>query len=71
MNGASSRSTCAGILESEADAHAYAALKSGDLTREELEELVLHYAVYCGWLNGRKLDQAVRGGAERCGGESP
>ena len=57
--------TCAGVLDAEAEAHAYAALKSGDLSREELEEVVLHYAVYCGWLNGRKLDAAVRAAAER------
>jgi 4-carboxymuconolactone decarboxylase len=57
--------SCAGVLDAEAEAHAYAALRSGDLTREELEELVLHYAVYSGWLNGRKLDAAVRAAAAR------
>jgi 4-carboxymuconolactone decarboxylase len=40
---------CAAIVEAEVEAQAFAALKSGDLTFEELQELVLHYAVYCGW----------------------
>jgi 4-carboxymuconolactone decarboxylase len=45
--------------ETELDAHLYAALKSGDLTYDELQELVLHYAVYLGWLQGAKLDQTL------------
>jgi 4-carboxymuconolactone decarboxylase len=57
--------SCAGVLDAEAEEHAYAALRSGDLTRDELEEVVLHYAVYCGWLNGRKLDAAVRAAVQR------
>jgi 4-carboxymuconolactone decarboxylase len=43
----------------DAAAHAYAALKSGDLTFDEIQELVLHYAVYLGWLSGSKLDDTV------------
>src|SRR5262245_58814213 len=31
------------------DRHVYAALKSGDLDLEALLELVLQFAVYCGW----------------------
>ena len=30
------------------DAHVYAALASGDLTIEQLNEFTLHFAVYCG-----------------------
>lgn len=49
----------------DAAAHAYAALKSGDLTFEEMQELVLHYAVYLGWLSGAKLDDTVVAAWER------
>ena len=41
------------------DAHAYAALKSGDLSFEELQEVVLHFATYEGWLRGAWLDDTV------------
>src|SRR5260370_29435747 len=58
---------CAAIVEGEADAHAFAALKSGDLSLAELQELVLHYAVYCGWQAGALLDDLVVAAAERAG----
>jgi len=37
----------------------YAALKSGDLTFEELQEIAMHYAVYVGWLLGARLDEQL------------
>jgi 4-carboxymuconolactone decarboxylase len=40
--------------------HTYAALKSGDLSVEELLELVLHFAVYCGWPKASNLEMYVR-----------
>lgn len=40
--------------------HTYAALKSGDLTVEELLEVVLHFAVYCGWPKASNLEMYVR-----------
>ena len=40
--------------------HTYAALKSGDLSIEELLELVLHFAVYCGWPKASNLEMYVR-----------
>jgi 4-carboxymuconolactone decarboxylase len=43
----------------ELESHLYAALASGDLTYEELQELVLHYAVYEGWLPGVALDDTL------------
>lgn len=43
----------------ELEDHLYAALASGDLSYEELQELVLHYAVYVGWLSGAQLDDAL------------
>lgn len=39
--------------------HVYAALKSGDITLEEMLEFVLHYAVYSGWPKASILQQTV------------
>jgi 4-carboxymuconolactone decarboxylase len=39
--------------------HVYAALKSGDLTLGEMQELVLHFAVYAGWPKASFLNQVV------------
>ena len=41
-------------------AHVYAALNSGDLTIEEMLEVVLHFAVYCGWPKASNLEMHVR-----------
>lgn len=54
--------------------HLYGALKSGELTREELDEFVLHFAVYCGWGKAETVERVLdeqwsRLHAER--GESP
>jgi 4-carboxymuconolactone decarboxylase len=40
--------------------HTYAALKSGDLSIEEMLEVVLHFAVYCGWPKASNLEMYVR-----------
>jgi 4-carboxymuconolactone decarboxylase len=40
--------------------HSYAALKSGDLGIEELLEVVLHFAVYCGWPKASNFEMYVR-----------
>jgi 4-carboxymuconolactone decarboxylase len=45
--------------ETELEAHLNAALASGDLSYLELQELVLHYAVYLGWQQGAKLDDTL------------
>src|SRR5262245_59871099 len=37
----------------------YAALKSGDMSLEELLEFVLHFAVYCGWPKASAADMAI------------
>ena len=42
------------------DAHVYAALASGDLTVEQLNEFTLHFAVYCGWPRASQLEASVR-----------
>jgi 4-carboxymuconolactone decarboxylase len=51
---------CAAVgAEAETRSHLQAALASGDLTREELQELVVHFAVYVGWALGRQLDDLL------------
>jgi 4-carboxymuconolactone decarboxylase len=60
---------CAGAagIEEEATEHLRAALAAGDLTYEELQELVFHYAIYLGWLPGRRLDDLLVGVARDAG----
>ena len=38
--------------------HVYAALASGDISREELQEVVLHFAYYAGWPRASALEMA-------------
>jgi 4-carboxymuconolactone decarboxylase len=38
--------------------HVYAALASGDISREEFQELVLHFAYYAGWPRASALEIA-------------
>ena len=59
--------TCAGAADTQAPIveHVYAALKSGDLSIDDMHEFVLHFAVYCGWpkasfLNATVLEQWER-----------
>jgi 4-carboxymuconolactone decarboxylase len=61
---------CAAGVDQDLDAHLYAALRSGDLTFEELQEVVLHVAVYLGWLIGAKLDRALIVAHERVQSEA-
>src|SRR5579862_8963724 len=46
--------------EQPIEEHVYAALNSGDLSIEELLEVVLHFAVYCGWPKASNLEMHVR-----------
>ena len=46
-------------VEGETKAHVEAALTNGELTLEELQELVVHFAVYVGWVLGRQLDDLL------------
>ncbi|KWX19993.1 carboxymuconolactone decarboxylase [Mycolicibacterium wolinskyi] len=39
--------------------HVYAALKSGDVSFDEMDELALHFAAYYGWPKGSHLNQVV------------
>jgi 4-carboxymuconolactone decarboxylase len=41
------------------DDHTYAALASGDLSVDELNEITLHFAVYCGWPKASALEWSV------------
>lgn len=53
---------CVGAADAVAaiDAHVYAALASGDVTVEQMNELVLHFAVYCGWPKASQMEGSVR-----------
>lgn len=39
--------------------HVFAALHSGDLTYRELQEMVLHFAVYAGWAKAEAFDRSL------------
>ncbi len=45
--------------------HVYAALKSGDVSPAEMDELALHFAAYYGWPKGSRLNQAIADQKER------
>ena len=46
-------------VDDETREHLRAALVNGELTVEELQEFVMHFAVYMGWLLGRRLDDLL------------
>ena len=46
-------------IDEEVTEHLHAALTLGDMTRRELEELVVHFAVYMGWNLARRLDDLL------------
>ena len=54
-------------VEDEVSEHLRAALSMEDLTYEELQELVVHYAVYLGWPLGRRLDDLLVATADALG----
>ncbi|MGX7677950.1 carboxymuconolactone decarboxylase family protein [Jatrophihabitans sp. DSM 45814] len=43
----------------ELERHIYGTLASGDLSRDELDEWVLHFAVYCGWGMAETADRMI------------
>jgi 4-carboxymuconolactone decarboxylase len=53
--------TCSAALgvDTETTALLAAALRTGELSFEELQEVVLHIAVYLGWIVARRLDQLL------------
>jgi 4-carboxymuconolactone decarboxylase len=40
-------------------AHFYGALKSGEFSLEELDEFILHFAVYCGWGKAESVERIL------------
>jgi 4-carboxymuconolactone decarboxylase len=40
-------------------AHIYAALKSGDITLDEMHEFTLHFAIYAGWPKASIVNQTI------------
>ena len=56
---------CAADNETVMADHFYGALASGDLSLAELQEFVLHFAVYCGWPKGTAAETVRRQQWER------
>lgn len=54
-------------IDEEVTEHLRAALALGDMTRGELEELVVHFAVYLGWNLARRLDDLLVEVADKLG----
>jgi 4-carboxymuconolactone decarboxylase len=54
-------------VDEEITEHLEAALRNGELTYEELQETVMHIAVYLGWPVARHLDDLLVAVAERVG----
>ena len=52
-------SAASSTVDEEVREHLRAALTLGDMTRDELEELVVHFAVYLGWNLARRLDDLL------------
>jgi 4-carboxymuconolactone decarboxylase len=42
------------------DEQVYAAMESGDIDLDEMLEFILHFAVYCGWPKGSRMEGTVR-----------
>ena len=45
-------------VDTPIEQHVYAALASGDISREEMQEIVLHFAFYAGWPRASALERA-------------
>ena len=53
--------------DTETTEHLEAALRNGELDYEELQEVVMHVAVYLGWIVARRLDDLLVTAATRLG----
>ncbi len=51
---------CAADAVAPINDHMYGALASSDLSRDELLEFVLHFAVYCGWPKASQAEMSLR-----------
>jgi 4-carboxymuconolactone decarboxylase len=54
-------------VDAETTEHLEATLRQGELTYEELQEVVMHVAVYLGWPVARRLDDLLVAAATRVG----
>jgi 4-carboxymuconolactone decarboxylase len=54
-------------VDAETSEHLEAALRQGELTYEELQEVVMHVAVYLGWPVARRLDDLLVAAAKQVG----
>jgi 4-carboxymuconolactone decarboxylase len=54
-------------VDAEVTEHLEATLRAGELTYEELQEVVMHVAVYLGWPVARRLDDHLVAVAHRIG----
>jgi 4-carboxymuconolactone decarboxylase len=48
----------AAAVDTPIEQHVYAALASGDITRDEMQEFILHFAYYSGWPRASALERA-------------
>ncbi len=58
-------------VDAETTEHLEAALRGGELSFEELQEVVVHVAVYLGWIVARRLDDLLVAAATRTGVVAP
>lgn len=61
----------AAAVDEPINQHVYAALASGDITREEYQEFVLHFAYYAGWPRASALEMAFYRAVERIDAATP
>jgi 4-carboxymuconolactone decarboxylase len=54
-------------VDDEVSEHLESTLRAGELTYEELQEVVMHVAVYLGWPVARRLDDLLVAAAEQVG----
>jgi 4-carboxymuconolactone decarboxylase len=55
----------AAAVDEPINQHVYAALASGDISREEFQEFVLHFAYYAGWPRASAFELAYYKAIER------
>jgi 4-carboxymuconolactone decarboxylase len=60
----------AAAVDEPVQQHVYAALASGDISREEFCEVVLHFAYYAGWPRASALEMAYYRAIARLDAES-
>jgi 4-carboxymuconolactone decarboxylase len=60
----------AAAVDEPINQHVYAALASGDISREEFQEFVLHFAYYAGWPRASALEIAYYRAVQRIDDEA-